>query len=95
MTRMTREFTLVLLGSGMLAAAAFAWPEQDLEKKAEEQAQNRVCGSHHRTHAFIWIHGSGIGGRTTSPMRTYASTAGVSRGGFGGTAARVGGGSMG
>ena len=35
MARMSREFTLVLLGSGLLTAGYFLWPEEDPVKKAE------------------------------------------------------------
>jgi hypothetical protein len=44
MTRMTREFTLVLLGAGLLTAWAVAKPERDLEQQADDQAQDRVFG---------------------------------------------------
>ena len=39
MTRMSREFSLVLLGAGLLTAGYFMWPEKDFEKRAEEQAK--------------------------------------------------------
>src|SRR5262245_52947609 len=43
MTRMSREFTLVLLGAGVLTAGYFLWPEDDPARKANEQAnQGRV-----------------------------------------------------
>jgi len=35
MARMSREFTLVLLGAGLLTAGYFLWPEEDPVKKAE------------------------------------------------------------
>jgi hypothetical protein len=35
MARMSREFTLVLLGSSLLTAGYFLWPEEDPVKKAE------------------------------------------------------------
>lgn len=44
MTRMTREFSLVLLGAGLLTAWAVAKPERDFEKQADEQAEDRVFG---------------------------------------------------
>lgn len=96
MTRMTREFSLVLLGAGLLTAGYFAWPEQDFEKRAEEQAQNRVNGNNNgrsRVGGFIFIGHFGGGGATsrTGGARSPAM-AGVSKGGFGSTAGRVGGG---
>jgi len=92
---MSREFSLVLLGAGMLTTGYFLWPEQDLDAKANEQAEKRVGGGTSRGHTFLWIHAGGYG--STSPrMGSYTGSAGgVSRSGFGGTAARVGGGSMG
>ncbi|HXD87572.1 MAG TPA: hypothetical protein VN641_13830 [Urbifossiella sp.] len=86
MTRMTREFSLVLLGASALTATYFMWPEKDFEKRVDEQAQQRVGGK--RTahgHGFIWIHtssySSASGGRP-------AAVSGVSRGGFGSTGGR-------
>jgi hypothetical protein len=38
MARMSREFTLVLLGAGLLTAGYFLWPEEDPVKKAEQEA---------------------------------------------------------
>ena len=87
MTRMTREFSLVLLGAGMLTAAYMLWPEQDQEAKANEQAQQRVAGTSGRMHGFIWIHSSGLG-TSTSRAGAYTNSAGVSRGGFGGASPR-------
>ena len=34
MSRMSREFSLVLVGAGILTAGYFMWPEQDFEKRA-------------------------------------------------------------
>lgn len=91
MTRMTREFSLVLLGAGMLTAAYSLWPEQDLQAKVDQQAQARVGGrSGYHSHTLVWIHSGGYGW-TSRP----AAMASVSRGGFGSTATRVGGGSFG
>jgi hypothetical protein len=94
MTRMTREFTLVLLGTGLLTTGYFAWPEQDFEKRAEEQAQKRVGGGNgngttrtHATFVYIGYHGTG-----TSTMGRSPAMASVSRGGFGSIGGRVGGG---
>jgi hypothetical protein len=89
MTRMSREFSLVLLGAGLLTAGYFAWPE-DFEKRAEEQAGKRV-GSRGGHILFLGHFGGGrmsAAGGTRSPA--FAS---VSRGGLGSIGARVSGGS--
>jgi hypothetical protein len=96
MTRMTREFSLVLLGGGLLTAGYFAWPEQDFEKRAEEQAQKRVGGGNgngttRSGFAFVYIGHFGGGTSTTGGMRSPAM-ASVSKGGFGSIGGRVGGG---
>jgi hypothetical protein len=88
MTRRTREFSLVLLGASALTAANFLWPEQNFEKRTEEQARQRVGGRTGVHVPLIWVHTSsyrGVGGRP-------AAVAGVSRGGFGSSAGRLGGG---
>jgi hypothetical protein len=80
MARMSREFSLVLLGSGLLTAGYFLWPDDDPAKKAEEQLAkgNAPAGHHTRyygSHVYI-LPGSYRG---SSPV-----TSGVtSRGGFG------------
>jgi hypothetical protein len=93
MTRMSREFSLVLLGAGVLTAGYFMWPEKDFEKRAEEQAQNRVGGNQRRTGGGILFIGHfGGGGRTSVSGGRSPAMASVSRGGFGGTGGRVSGG---
>ncbi len=89
MTRMTREFSLVLLGAGMLAATGFLLPEQDLEAKTEEQARARVGGHSHvgGMHSILWLHG-GYGNSVGRP----SAVSSFARGGFGSTASRMGGG---
>lgn len=99
MTRMSREFSLVLLGSGVLATGYFAAPSpaEELEQKAEAQAAARVGhtthSTTHRSHGFVpllFLHSPGYAtGRATSRP---ASMPGVSRGGFGGTSHAVSGG---
>ena len=37
MARMTREFSLVLVGSGILTAGYFLYPEDDIEARQKEQ----------------------------------------------------------
>ncbi len=90
MTRMSREFSLVLLGAGILSAGYFVAPSnaEELEKKADDQAAAQVGEDPNQTHhrhrtggMFLFIHSPGYaagygGGRT-------AAMPGVSRGGFG------------
>jgi len=87
MTRMTREFSLVLLGASALTATYFLWPEQDFDKRTEDQARQRVGGRTGIYAPLIWVH-TGSYGSGTRP----AAVAGVSRGGFGSMGARIGGG---
>jgi hypothetical protein len=92
MARMTREFSLVLVGSGMLTAGYFAYPAEDLEARQDEQVKQQLVGNeqannqgrtHHYRTGIIWIHGWGYGGGYGS--RPPAMGGGhVSRGGFGG-----------
>jgi hypothetical protein len=83
MTRMTREFSLVLLGASALTATYFLWPEKDFDKRVDEQARQRVGGSTYGG-TFIWIHTSSYSTTTGRP----AGVAAVSRGGFGSTGGR-------
>src|SRR5262245_44763948 len=90
MTRMSREFSLVLLGAGLLTAGYFMWPEQDFEKRAEEQARNRVGGRSSGAHILLIGHyggSSAVSGGARSP-----AMASVSKGGLGSIGGRVGGG---
>ncbi|MBM3979968.1 MAG: hypothetical protein FJ304_06735 [Planctomycetes bacterium] len=93
MTRMSREFSLVLLGAGLLTAGYFMWPERDFDKRADEQAQKRVGGNGGgtRTTGFIFIGHFGGGSSSVSGGRSPAM-ASVSKGGFGSIGGRVGGG---
>jgi hypothetical protein len=86
---MSKEFTLVLLGSGVLTAGYFAVPsaEEEMDKKAEEQAAERTGhGSryHHRGVGFIplFIHSHGYSGSSTGRPAAYSATS--RSGGFGG-----------
>jgi hypothetical protein len=91
---MSREFTLVLLGAGLLTAGSYLWPEQDFEKRSEEQARQRVGGNRNGTRTtggFIFIGHVGGGSSPVSGGRSPAM-ASVSRGGFGSIGGRVGGG---
>ncbi len=90
MTRMSKEFTLVLLGSGILTAGYFTVPaaEEEMEKKAEEQAAHRTGHStYHRHHYYghggmlLWIHSSGYAGHPSGRPAAYSPTS--RSGGFG------------
>ena len=95
MTRMTRELSLVLLGSSMLSAGYFAAPspEEELDKKVEKAASKQIghpYGSHigSRGYVLIYVH-------STSYRTRYASggslvSGRVSRGGFGRSGAAMG-----
>jgi hypothetical protein len=90
MTRMSREFSLVLLGSSMLTGGYFLWPEQDFEKRAEEQAEQRVGGRTTNGSHVVFI---GHYGGSSSMTGRAPAMASVSRGGLGSIGTRVGGGS--
>lgn len=90
MTHMSREFSLVLLGAGLLTAGYFAWPEPDFEKRAEEQAGRRVG---HRTGGhFIFIGHFGSGAASVTGTARSPAFASVSKGGLGSIGGRVAGG---
>jgi len=81
---MSREFSLVLLGAGVLTAGYFVFAEDDkLFAKEEDQAKSQANGSHNRSGyhgGLIFLHSGGYsGGRSSSP----AMASGVARGGFG------------
>jgi hypothetical protein len=82
MARMSREFSLVLLGAGLLTAGYFLWPEEDPLKIANEQdAAAGGDGGRGRTttRRVVFIY-TGAYGRAS----TVAPSATV-RGGFGRT----------
>jgi hypothetical protein len=91
MARMTREFSLVLVGSGILTAGYFLYPEDDLEAKQKQQVQQQMAGNNQnngnrRYHGgFIWIHTGAWGpaGSAATGARPAAMGGNVSRGGFG------------
>jgi hypothetical protein len=89
MARMSREFSLVLLGAGLLTAGSFFWPEEDLESRADAAVQQQVASSTPRRHpsgTLIFLHTSTYRGpSTSSPVRA----GGIMRSGFGGTGASV------
>ena len=88
MSRMSREFGLVLLGAGILTAGYFAAPapEDEMEKKADEQAADRT--GHDRTHhrngmvpLFLFIHSPAYAGNASGRPSAYSPT--TRAGGFG------------
>jgi hypothetical protein len=89
---MSREFSLVLLGAGILTAGYFAAPspDEEVEKKAEEQAARRTGHTHYRGGHFFFVHSMGYAGAGTAPGKAAAPT--VSRSGFGGVGRAMGGG---
>jgi hypothetical protein len=92
MTRMSREFSLVLLGAGVLTAGYFVNREDnDLFAKEEDQARKQVSSSRHHgsSGGMIFLHGGGYAGGKSS---SRASASGVARRGFGGMSAHFGGG---
>ena len=104
MTRMSREFSLVLLGAGALTAGYLLAPagEDEVDKQADAVAaaqtghQPGTTSTHrHGGHGmFLFVHTGGYAGYNTAPGRTAASP-GVSRGGFGTTGHAAGGGGRG
>lgn len=95
MARMSREFSLVLLGATALTAGYLLWPDDDLQAKADKQAEAQVGGNanngtHRSGHMFLFIHTGGFyGGSAAGRSPAMAS---VSRGGFGGFGHAAGGG---
>jgi hypothetical protein len=95
MTRMSREFSLVLLGAGILTAGYFAAPshEEELEKKAEEQAARQI--GHNDTSRvrgmglplLLFLHSPGFAGTTSAKSPAMPHT---NRGGFGGIGRSMG-----
>ncbi|AMV26819.1 hypothetical protein VT84_20635 [Gemmata sp. SH-PL17] len=94
MTRMSREFSLVLLGAGLMTAGYFVWPEQNYDKEVDKQAEKRVGGrSRSGGGTFIFIgHIGGGGPSSVSGGGRSPAMASVSKGGFGSVGGRVGGG---
>jgi len=92
MTRMSREFSLVLMGAGLLTAGYFAWPEENFEKATTEQDAKRVGGRHGYGGAHILFIGYYGGGSYSTPGARPFTSAGVAKSGFGSIGARVGGG---
>ncbi len=94
MTRMSREFSLVLLGSGLLTAGYFAWDnEEKIAADMDKQAQKRVGGNGTATHRpggmLLFISHGSTSSVTSGRPPAMAS---VTKGGFGSIGSRVGGG---
>jgi hypothetical protein len=98
MARMNREFSLVLLGAGLLTAGYFLAPDPDPVQLATDKAtegagqaanDNSSGGRRRRVvyHTVIIYHGTTIAG----PNRAFG-TSNTVRGGFGRSGARVVGG---
>ena len=90
MSRMSREFSLVLVGAGILTTGYFMWPEDTYEKRAVDRAAGRVGG---RTHGgggmLLFVH-SGGGSYSTTGSR--GASMGRTSGGFGARGAAISGG---
>jgi hypothetical protein len=97
MARMTREFSLVLVGSGVLTTGYFVYPDEDLEARQKEQVEQQLAGNagnangnpQHARHpyrvGYVWLHPMGWSSGGYSSSRPPAMGGGhVSRGGFGG-----------
>jgi hypothetical protein len=97
MARMTREFSLVLVGSGILTTGYFVYPDEDLEAKQKEQVEQQLAGNagnangnpqharHHYRVGYVWLHPMVWSSGGYSSSRPPAMGGGhVSRGGFGG-----------
>ncbi|CAN5593242.1 hypothetical protein BH11PLA2_BH11PLA2_14650 [soil metagenome] len=91
MSRMGREFSLVLLGSGILTAGYFLAPtnEDALMAKADGQAAERVGDKTYRSSGYhshmplIFLHSPGYAGSYSGRPGVHSSP-GVTRGGIGG-----------
>jgi hypothetical protein len=81
---MSREFSLVLLGAGVLTTGYFASASVDeqLEAKAEQQAATRTGHTHYRPGGFFFfIHSPMYSGTPTGRPVAYSPT--TRSGGFG------------
>jgi hypothetical protein len=89
---MTRELSVVLLGAGMLSAGYFMYPEQDFEKRSEEQARKRVGGRSTGGGHILFIGHFGGGSGSISGGGRSPAMGTVAKGGFGSIGGRVSGG---
>ena len=99
MSRMSREFGLVLLGSGILTAGYFTIPspEEEMERKADEQSAARTGHNSDGTHRrygmmplFLFVHSPAYAGNATGRPSAYSPT--TRAGGFGSAGRAVSGG---
>ena len=93
MARMSREFSLVLVGAGILTAGYFCFRDNDeLFAKEEEQAKQQVSGRRSGgSHVpLIFLYGGSHGGN--GRVASAATAGGTMRGGFGGIGAHTAGG---
>ena len=87
MARMSREFSLVLMGAGILTAGYFLLQDNDdlvakEEKEVSQKVNNSRSGGHSHGGMIFFIRGGTYtNGRVASP--TLGNT-GITRGGFGG-----------
>jgi len=87
MSRMGKEFGLVLLGTGILSAGYFLAPspEEEMEKKAEEQAAQRTghnnSSRYHGGGFFLFVHSPAYSGSASGRPSAYSPTS--RSGGFG------------
>ena len=103
MSRMGKEFSLVLVGSGILTAGHFLSNSnaQELEEKAEDQAAERVGhdtnSDEYRRHRsmhlplIFWMHSPAYAGSPNGRPATHSPKA--RRSGFGAMGRKMGGGS--
>lgn len=92
MARMSREFSLVLLGAGLLTAGYFLMPEEDPIKLANDQATGGDGGGSRgraRVGHVFFFYSSGTSRAFASSSRASPAT---SRGGFGRIGAGMSGG---
>jgi hypothetical protein len=83
MARMSREFSLVLVGAGVLTAGYFYFSEDEkLFAKEEEHARQQVSSRRGGPYygPLIFYHASYSNGRINAP----STASNVTRGGFGG-----------
>lgn len=74
MSRMSREFSLVLLGSGLLSAGYFTAPspEEEMDRKSEEQAADMTGNNSNQSRGyrpgmfFLFLHSPYYGGGSTN-----------------------------